>query len=342
MKNRKGYISIIAIIVMSVSIIMILQIITIVKMQIMMLNSSVNKIQSNYYAEDKILMSIYDEKYYTGQFYPVVLDVFRKNNLSIIPREVIIEQSDLNVYDKYNKVELDFQDKNNRKELELKTQSNYKDIQTSVKGNLSLVNRLFEMDKIVLDMNTIENKYKEELEAFLINVEENITTNNTHKPDTLYATELYDFNSISLKKINSKVHNLICTRDSMENPYIEGFDKREIFLVIKEHNNEKVRFYIDSKENLIKLSGIIYVEGDLIVSGEFVFNGIIVIKNGDIIVNCEKKPIINGMIILSNSNMDEEIEVIADLNRSMFLVYKYGTFLPGFLDVNLNLIKNSE
>ncbi len=342
MRTRDGYVSIIAITVMSISMIIILEIGILVKMQIMILNSGINKIQSYYCAEDKVLMSIYDKKYYTDQIHPIILDVFRTHNFATKPKDIIIDQFDLDKYDTYNSVKLNFQDKDNRKQMILKTQSDYKNVNTSIQASINLVNRLFEIEEAILDINTVEDEYKNELETLLINIEENISSKNIDKAEFLYTSELCDFSNVSLNKLDNEMYNLICLRDTMEYPYNEVFSKKEVFIVIKKPKNKETNLYINCDNKLVELSGIMYIEGDLTISGKFIFNGIIIIKDGEIKIESEVNPEINGMIILSNTNISQGLSEGLDLQYNKFLVYKYGTFIPGFLDININLIRSGN
>ena len=342
MKKRKGFISIIALIVMAISMILILDMLFTNSQQNQIMTSRGNNIQSYYLSEGKILMSLYWDKYYNDQLYPAVLDVFRKYNFDTKLKRITIDKSDLENEDNISDVQLTFQDNENRKELVIKAQSDYKGINTSVKSKTTLVNELFEIKESILAMDNIEEKYKYDLEKLLINIEENIAVREIDKSEILYVSETSSFNKITLKKVDKVNYKLICTRDTMGYPYIEGFDKREVFIVVKKFEDNKTAFHIDFSEFSSSLSGIIYVEGDLKISGEFTFNGIIIVKDGEIKVSSEVKPKINGMMILYDNENITKVNEEIDLQYYKFTVYKYGTFIPGFLDINLKSIKNGE
>lgn len=342
MKKRKGFISIIALIVVTVSFILVFDMIYINRQQGQMMNSRANNIQSYYLSEGKILMSLYEDKYYNHQLYPDLLDVFRKHNFASKSKQVIIDKSDLEDEDSISDVKLNFQDVENRKELVIKAQSDYKGFKSSVKSRATLVNELFELKESILAMDIIEEKYKYDLENLLFNIEENIKIRDIDKSELLYTSEISNFNKITLKKMDKFTYKVICTRDAMGYPYVESFDKREVFIVIRNSGDNKLTFLIDTSEISSSLSGIIYVEGDLEISGEFTFNGIIIVKEGKIRINSEVKPKVNGMMILYD---DENIAIVNDeinLQYYNFTVYKYGSFIPGFLDINLKSTKNGE
>lgn len=342
MKNRKGYISIVALIVMAVSMILILKMIFLNNQQSHITNSRENNIQSYYLSEGKILMSLYVEKYYDAQLYPMVLDIFRKSNYATEMNHVTIDKSDLGDYDNKAYVNLSVNDSKNRKELVLKSQSNYKGNNTSTKARATLVNELFEIKESILSMDTIEEEYKRDLEKLLTNIEKNISTENINNFNTLHTKEIFEFNKISLKKVDETNCNILCKRDTMLKSNIEGFDKREVFILIKAFEDNKSTLHIDCSDRPITLGGIIYIEGDMEISGEFTFNGIIIVKGGKIKINSEIKPIVNGMMILYDNENIIEVNKNMDLQYYGFTVYKYGNLLPGFFDIKLKSIKNGE
>lgn len=341
LKKREGYISFIALIIMSVSMIMTMQIIVLSELQTKMINARKNNIQSYYLSEGKILMSLYEDKYYYEQLNPALLDVFRRHNFATKQKNIIIDDFDLEEGDSCSYVNISFQDRDNRKEMVLVAKSDYMGMDTSVKSYSNLVNKLFEIKNPVLAMDEIEPKYKDELEKLLENIEENITAKNIDKPESVYTGEFSNFEEVNLEKLDSKTHKITCTRKTMNQPYIETFDKREVFIAIKRFQEKKAKFHINDNGNKIRLSGIIYVEGDMVISGNFTFNGIIIVKDGEIRINSKKEPIIRGMIISYDKNI-REIKERIDLEYSSFLVYKYGTFIPGFLEIDMKFMKNGK
>lgn len=342
MKKRKGYISIIGLIVICVSSIMILKIIFLNSQQNHIMHSRGNSIQSYYLSEGKILMSLYDRDYYNNQLYPALLNVFRKHNFATKSERVIIDKSDLGKYDSISDVKLSFGEKENRKEMILMTGSDYKGISTSVKSSVSLVNELFETGNGILSIDSMEEKYKDDLEKLLANIEENIAVKDNDNSEVLYANEVSDYPMITLKLDDNWDNKLISTRETMEYPYVEGFNKREVFLIVKNSQGDRPNFHIDCGRKSRRLSGIIYVEGDMEISGEFTFNGILIVNGGEIRVKSGVKPKVNGMIILYDGENISKVNEKIELMYYDYTVYKYGTFLPGFLDININSIKNGK
>ena len=151
-------------------------------------------------------------------------------------------------------------------------------------------------------------------------------------------------NEIVLHKNNSSSFELSSYNFSMIDPYIERFSSKEVIIIIKSSGEQISNFSIGEITNLdekIDISGIIYVEGNIIISSNFNFNGIIIVNNGEIIVESNKKPRIRGMVIMDNllnyNLFTEKVDIVYD----RYSIYKYGTYLPGFIDLKINVIKSN-
>lgn len=342
MKKRKGYVSIIALIVMSVSMIMILDMIVSNTLQHEMAASRCDSIQSYYLAEGKVLMSLYEDKYYRDQLYPVIVDYFGKSNIGSASKSVLIDGKDLEGDDTSQHVRVYFPKEEVRKTIFLVGESNYKGIVTSVKSSITLLNEVFEIHQPILSMDIIEDEYKKDLENLMLNIEKNITTKNIYYPLSSYAKETYNYSDVSLKVVGKRNYNLICSRETMTHPDIEGFNNGIVYIVIKPFEDKRTNFHIDCSGLPASLSGIMYIEGDLEITGDFSFNGIIIVKDGQIKVNGEVKPVVKGLMILYDSENIVKVNNEIDLQYDSFPIYKYGSFIPGFIDLDLKLIKMGE
>ena len=89
------------------------------------------------------------------------------------------------------------------------------------------------------------------------------------------------------------------------------------------------------------MDGVLYLNGDLIINSEFIFNGIIIINNGKIIVNSEINPIINGIIISNGEEGWIDLDRVT-VNYDRKYIYRYGTYLPDFLDYEFLVLKKRE
>lgn len=344
MKKKRGYISIIALIIMSVLMIMGLYLGYIAKLQFSILASTKNNIQSYYMSEGKIYFSLYEEKYYKDQLCPILEETFRNKKFNLSSNTIVLDNKDLEKDDIANKVEVSFRDKDKRKELVLTTNSNHYGIETKVIGSGTIVNELFEIEKSILDQSSINYQYGNKLEKLLLKLYNEISINNCNKPENIYGIELFSFDNVYISKKDNSIFEMSSFRDTMINPYVERFDKKEIFVVLKSQEERYVKFHIGEPNSIyedIELSGIIYVEGDIIISSNLNFNGIIIVMDGEIIIDIEDKPTIKGIVIINNKNNNDHINQNINIVYNRDYVYQYGTFLPGFIDIKLDLIKSN-
>ncbi|WP_422487177.1 hypothetical protein [Gudongella sp. DL1XJH-153] len=85
------------------------------------------------------------------------------------------------------------------------------------------------------------------------------------------------------------------------------------------------------------VKGIMYIEdGDLIISGDIHFNGIIIIENGNLIKEGEGEVIIYGKVIMNNFNQpDEGIQIVYDHE----LFRQMTRFIPCFISPGIDSIR---
>lgn len=342
MGKRKGFISIIALIIMSVLLTMVLYLGYISKLEYLILNVNNYKTQAYYQSEGKIHLALYDERYYLDQLYPNILDVFRTNNFSTLSKRVIIDDLDLEFGDDIEKVMLGFLDKNDRIEMNIMADSNNNGVRSKLTSSGTIVSKIFETEYPVLSPNLVDEKYKEELGKLLVSIGKDISIYNCNKPETMFGMESTNFSKITLKKRDNDNYEISSIRETMISPYVERFNKEEVFIIARNHRGEKLNFFIGNPDNpskTIKLSGVIFVEGNIIISDNLQLKGIIIVKNGEIIINSINKPYIEGLIIMDNmKDYDDFIKKI-DIIRVRHIIYKYGTYIPGFLDPKLTVIK---
>ncbi len=342
MKNREGFISIICLIVMSVLIIMILYLEDTTRLGHLILSSTSNNIQSYYCAEGKIYMILQEEKYYIDQLYPILTEYFRNLPITRPTKDIIISKDDLASGDEIDRVKVKLIDKGDRKELQLISKSNFNGLRTTVTSNIKLFNEILEIEKGLIDPYSIEDKYKEDLDQLMVSISKDISINNCNKPENIFGMEIMNFSNIILDKKDNNNFEISCFRETMVLPYVERFNKREIFIIIRKFGDEPTNFFIgnsNTPNETIKLSGVLYIEGNVTISKDFEFNGILIVKDGEIRVAEDIKANIKGIIIADNVIYNDFIE-ISDIIYSRHLVYKYGTYLPGVIQPRINLIKS--
>ncbi len=338
MKTRNGFISIIALIVMSVSMIMIAYLQYITYLESLIVIATEQGIQSSYNAESKILLSMHDEVYLNSQLIPNIYDVFRKGNFTTNSKFIKIDKSDLNGDDIYSTVKMAFSDRLNRKKMILETECRINGKKTRANSEVSLVNKLFEIEKSVLNLNDIEDEYYFDLARLIDKIESDISLDGSNSYN-IYGFETNSYEDIVLDTYRYN-RSIKCSRSNMDNPYREFVNKSEVFILAKKYGEKPLNFNISSSNKLgeNKLSGIIYVEGDINILAECYFNGIMVINGGKLNIIGEADISISGMLIYINSDSPYDAEKFNVVyNRD--ILYKYGTYIPGFIDMDIELIK---
>lgn len=332
MKKRRGFISIFILMVTSISMILILYMAHTIKLQTLILNSTKNNVQSFYNSEGKILMCFYDDKYIDGQLNTNLYNAFRNTRFS--KKSIItIDEDDLENQDKKSIVRMWFDDIDRRKYIVLSSESDINGTRSNVISTGTVVNDLFEMEIPILDIEMVDTK---SLEDLISQIEDNISMEKANISDSMYGFESQNYEEITLT-----IDKLICTRDTMKEPYVEGIGRREVFIIGKKYKGERIHFNIDKSQSTYKksLSGIIYVEGDINISTDFQFNGIMIVNGGKLNVEKGINFSVDGMLI----NLSDEVlyKDNLDIEYNRRLIYKYGTYLPGFVDIKLNLIKSN-
>lgn len=345
MKKREGFVSIISLIIMSVLYLMVLYLLCTTELTYQILSSTISKNQSYYQSEGKLYMGIYDEKYYKNQLYPSILNEFRKIGPKIKDHKLLIDQDDLELGDNLEKVHISFFDEDDKFKLRLVAESNFNNTNTAVTSVLTLVNEIFEINKSVLTLDLMEEKYKRSFEETFKLICNDISVNNCDMPSNITGIEYLNYNEIILQKKGNKIYEILALTEDMENPSVQGLYKDEIFIIAKPFKDRPVNLFIgtpeddNSSNDKIDLSGIIFVEGNLVISQNFDFKGIIIIKGGTISVNPNTDCKIEGLIITENINDLDEFIKETGIIYSRHTIYKYGTYIPGFLDVKIDLIK---
>lgn len=345
MKKRKGFVSIISLIVMAVLYIMVLYLLCSTELGYQILAATISKNQSYYQSEGKLYMSIYDEKYYTNQLYPSILKEFRKEGPKIKDHKLLIDINDLEPGDNLEKVKVSFLDEEDKFKLKLVAESNFNNTNTAVTSIINLVNEMFEMNQSVLTLDLIEEKYKQGFEELFKLICEEISISSCNQSSNITGVEYLNYNKVILNKKSDKNYEILALRESMEDPRIEPINKDEVFIICKPFNDNPINLFIGSLDDennsngKIDLSGIIFVEGDLVISQDFDFKGIIIIKSGTILVDPKISSKIQGLIIIENINDLDEFIRETGIIHSRHTMYKYGTYIPGFLDVKIDLIK---
>ena len=107
--------------------------------------------------------------------------------------------------------------------------------------------------------------------------------------------------------------------------------------IIKGEDDSLSELIIDTKSSIISSKGILYVEGDIVVKSDFSFNGIIIIRSGNLIIEEGAHLKLLGKIISdTNLNFDQSVCTIKSADD---LVGQLGMFLPGMYKPVIDYIK---
>ena len=334
--KRKGFVFIpIILIVFCIVTLCSMYIVYLTKLEACMTFSLSDKIQSNYHSETKINRILYDEYYRDTYLEPFIIN--HLVNPMTAPRSLSIKlkYEDIDDKDTLNKVNVTiYNNDNNRKEISIDTESNYNGIRTSLHKKARVVNDIFEVGKLPIVSYDLCEDLSGKLSLFYNELKDGLILDKI--PSKYKIIHTFDHDKISIRSKDSTDNTIKKTRNiAIE---LEDYNKKTykdtIFII---ENKLYTPLTLEIEESTYKdplvLNGIIYLEGDLIISGRFKFNGIIILKGkaSKIIVNSEIEPVIRGMI-LTEGNTDYLDKV--DIMYNSDYIYKYGIYLPGFFELN--------
>ena len=256
---------------------------------------------------------------------------------------VLLAAEDIEAGDSEKKVSLSFEMQNNRKCLKLLGKTENNNQTTNASSLFTLVREIFEEDIPVLHNDYLNDEQQVGVLDYMSILESKISLNNI--ASHINKIDFLDYESIRVNTISGRDMELLYLKNNQVvkvDPFIHA-DKnkvKEFFILMEDKFNKEPELHIQS-DNPTSMDGVLYLNGDLIINSEFIFNGIIIINNGKIIVKSQINPIING-IIISNGE-----EGWIDLDRVTIYydrkyIYRYGTYLPDFLDYEFLVLKKRE
>lgn len=297
-------------------------------MQLFITLANKKNIQLKIHGENKINRLVYD-KYYTMKYIYPYLKRECENNFKKDEYQVILDDE---VFKEENgdTINIRFMDRNHRKYITLETITTYEEISNIILFRGSIINDIFEKGQAYISESNLHEEETENFNALMNSIKDEIKE---YSLDTatdfvkIYAdSRMIRLNTLGTGEIVTDYNNMILNT------------KKNLVVLEKKFSTDTgLIIGCNSKEEeLLNLSGILYVEGNLIINQNFQFNGIIIINKGDIIVNTDISPSIMGMLIHRG-----EVESIYDLNivYNRDNVYYYGIHLPGFIYPQLEVIK---
>ncbi len=203
------------------------------------------------------------------------------------------------------------------------------------RGNLvevraKLINRLFEIEEAYIDEQYVLNEnLSVDFYSLMDLCEDEIFDFDPKGPSMVVKMNLDKNAKIDERYIVDDCGNIIMTYNHL-NSYV--------LLNIKSKDDKPLVELRNKNVEKLTMRGNIYCEGDLIISTPFELQGNLILNNGSLIVDSDSKPIFKGKIFhRGNGFIDrDEIELVSEKRH----IYRYGSFLPGFLDIRIDVIKS--
>lgn len=332
---RKGFAFFHVLIIFAITLISLTYINYLVTLEKLIDISYEDKIQSDLLAESKINRVFYEDFYYKGILEPWIIKDLNNNTSKLISMDV----NHLDLNDSYKFVSgaiIDYKtsDHFSRKYLELKTEARYKGITTSIKSSGPIVEDIFEVGNLPI----ISSETSAALADYYNIINNELKTENIS--DQMQVFNIFDYDDILLKYKDSTNNELIRSRNEAVCGSSLFISNKYIFLIIRNTMNKPIKFNVGDKINFDKItySGIMYLEGDLEVSTNFDFNGILILKGENSKVNINPDCIFKFRgIILTQGTTDYVVNM--DLVYDRGYIYRYGVYLPGFLNPRLVVTK---
>lgn len=300
--------------------------------QIEIADNSIAKLQSQYLAESKINRLLYDKEYFEDQIIPSIM---RHNESNYQPRYTL-NHSDI-FLDDNNSISGEFYDHQDKRYLKLSTISKFQGTETRIEAYGPIFNEIFYDNNPALSYNTINQEHIDKFTYFMDGISDGINIDSL--PGNIEGMVLHDYKSIVMenKNENSNTNYNIITKsfESEEENIYETirYDDR-VFMIVKSTSpDHKAKLHIKDD---IYFRGILYVEGDLVITSCFRFLGVIIV-NGDIIIDKEliTKPRVEGAL-LYNGNLDIKDW---DLRYQRVYINRFGIYLPNFIEPKLEVYK---
>lgn len=349
--NNKGYISEIALLAMVLLFIMIESLSTDSYLESQILNASISSEKAYYSVEDTINLVLNDENY-CSNLKSKIFDYLKSKKYNSTKNDIkygtIYYVGDINIDKNYindSIKELNvylYQEDEIFKGIVTATGTYQGDIKKSVEGVYTIINPIYLGSNPIVSNNNIEK----DLSNNITKLVDDFSFYKLDGKQNLIDTSGYDNIEITFSDFNINGFNVSCYRYGNDYPVKKSqICGKEIFFIKKSNNhdmNSNVCIKSNNSDANVQnvLTGILYVEGNLEICSNINFNGIIIINGGNIIVNLDVKPNIDGLIILNDYSGNEAlVKESIDIKYNEEIVKKYGIYLNNFIQPKLESIK---
>lgn len=338
MNKNKGFITIMSLTIMSVILISTLYLMYTYTLEYMIINSTINSIQSCYFSEGKLYLVLNENKYYS-KLIPNIEWFIKNFNAKIIKGiSISLDKDDLIGGDTNNLVVANiFHDYDGRIVLELNTKSTQNKITREAVAKVTVLNEIYELGIPIVSKYSLDEEKQYMFTEYMNFLEENIVIPDLEKGT--YAIDIEDFEEVKIKNDTNKII-VEYYRNGVKSPIrVENIATDSIFLLCKDSSKTTEVSIIDlNASNEFKLSGIIYIEGNLMVNDDFELNGILII-NGNLFLDPSAKVTINGIMLHKGHDEITENENL-QVNYNSNQIRKHVVYLPNSIDLNIRSIKS--
>lgn len=338
MKNKDGYIYVNLLVLVTIITLLILSFMGDVINRKNLTKAKLNQIQAFNSSESKILQVIQEDKYRNNKILPYVLKTLKNKSYNKFKLELELEldNGDLINQDNIKLIRAEFDKNLNRNskpnQFYIKVDSKVNNSNSNLIGDIVITNNIFTYGKPIIkpsddilvnkDIQTFFNDFMEE-DVMLFQPTEKFTSVIDIDAEIfeIYIDENKDFyllkDGIKYTYLNEEFLRLFAINKKGTNVYIEKY--KEI-------------------DNIIKLAGILYVNGDLIINNNLNFQGIIVVNNGKIRVGDDVYFENDGLLISNNKDLIETSSNVK-LKYNHDIIFEMGPYIPGYIDFKIKNIR---
>ncbi len=336
-KNRNGSITITAIYIFIIMISSTTMMLYFASLQSHLSKNQLEKIQSRYNSEGDLNKLLYYEENIDKYIKP---EIFRHYRNSFRPDDgkyhIVLENGD-KLKDTMGNVFFRIRNIDDKETIFLNLNSKHNNINTNIVAYGSCVKEIFELKRPFLNDNSESDLERELVLEFIGQIEEE---NWDYDAKIISKAEKININkNLAIKFLSEGKSNLLSGKALIhDDGNSKEFTSESMIIHLKRNSTVDNNITIGELNNngLITMNGVLYIEGDLIINQDFEFLGLIIINKGEIIIKSKNKPIIQGMLISKEGIINEDL---IDLLYDQKSIYKSASFLPGFLDIVIEVIK---
>jgi len=185
----------------------------------------------------------------------------------------------------------------------------------------------------------MEGKSLEEWDAVSVLVEDmKLSFNSDLVPSDFFLASNFLENHVIIKAKSSGYRNIELVRENSSTRYKFWNGRIVLFKRFDGFNRDLVRIEKDSSSLISgSVTGVIYLEnGDIIMSDDVIFNGVIILGNGRLLKEGNLDSYVNGKVIVnSHYKPDQGVNIVYHPEK----VRQMSSFLPGFISPTIDSIR---